>query len=141
MVEKGKIKDTTLRMEPKDFKRRDEEKATMDYFRLNEFIKDQKLRGETNINSYLIEKHQRVAFPFSAFILTLIGVSLSSRKTRGGTGVHIGIGLILSFTYILFMQISSQFSIKGNLSPGLSVWIPNIIFSVVGIFLYRAAPK
>ncbi len=137
----GKIKDTTLRMIPDDFKRRDTEKSTMNYFELNDFIADQQMRGETNVAAYLIEKHQRIAFPFSAFILTLIGVSMSSRKKRGGTGINIGIGLLISFSYILFMQISSQFSIKGNLHPAISAWIPNIIFAVIGILLYRAAPK
>jgi len=140
-ISKGKLKDTTLRMIPDDFKRRDTEKSTMNYFELNDFIADQQMRGETNVTAYLIEKHQRIAFPFSAFILTLIGVSMSSRKKRGGTGINIGIGLLISFAYILFMQISSQFSIKGNLHPAMSAWIPNIIFAIVGIFLYRAAPK
>jgi lipopolysaccharide export system permease protein len=140
-LEQGTSLDTILPITPEDFKRRDTEKATMNMFELNDFIAEQKLRGETNISSYLIEKHQRIAFPFSAFILTLIGVSISSRKTRGGIGVHIGLGLIISLAYLLFMQISQQFSIKGNLSPALSAWIPNIIFAIIGGYLYKTAPK
>jgi lipopolysaccharide export system permease protein len=138
---RGRALDTTLAITPNDFKRRDTDKATMNFLQLNRFIEEQTMRGETNISSYLIEKHQRLAFPFSAFILTLIGVSISSRKTRGGIGVHIGIGLILSLSYLLFMQVSQQFSIKGNLSPALSAWIPNIIFAVIGAYLYKTAPK
>jgi lipopolysaccharide export system permease protein len=89
----------------------------------------------------LLEKNQRWAFPFSTFILTLIGVSLASKKTRGGTGMNIGIGILISFAYIFLMRMSAQFSIKGNLSPVLSAWIPNLIFLILGGFLYRIAPK
>ena len=140
-ISTGKTLDTLLRLNPEDFKRRDSEKATMNMYELDNFIKEQKMRGETNIATYLLEKHQRIAFPFSAFILTLIGVSLSSRKRRGGTGLNIGLGLLLSFAYILFMQVSSQFSIKGNLPPVISAWIPNILFALIGAFLFRIAPK
>jgi lipopolysaccharide export system permease protein len=140
-VKHGNSMDTALALSPEDFKHRDTDKATMNIFQLNRFIKEQTMRGETNISSYLIEKYQRLAFPFSAFILTLIGVSISSRKTRGGVGVHIGIGLIISLSYLLFMQISQQFSIKGTLSPALSAWIPNIIFAFIGAYLYKTAPK
>lgn len=133
--------DTSLNISPKDFKRRDTEKAKMDYWELNEFIKQARLRGETNINNYLLEKHQRIAFPFSTFILTLIGVSISSKKRRGGTGLNVGIGLLISFAYLFFMQLTSQFTIKGNWHPALAAWMPNIIFSVIALFLYRIAPK
>jgi lipopolysaccharide export system permease protein len=83
----------------------------------------------------------RFATPFSVFILTLIGVSLSSKKIRGGIGMNIGIGLALSFSYILFMQFASQFSIKGNLSPMFAMWIPNIIYVIIAGILYKLAPK
>jgi len=137
----GLTVDSLMNFEPEDFKRRDTEKAKMDYFELNEFIAESELRGETNINNYLLEKHQRIAFPFSTFILTLIGVSISSRKRRGGTGLNIGIGLLISFMYLFFMQMASQFTIKGNWPAALSAWLPNIIFSFVAAFLYRLAPK
>ncbi len=140
-ISSGREMDTTLNLKPDDFKRRDTEKATMNLFELDNFIAMQKQRGETNIATYLIEKHQRMAFPFSAFILTLIGVSLASKKKRGGTGLNIGLGLLLSFIYIMFMQVTSQFSIKGNLPPILSAWIPNFVFAAIGYFLYRIAPK
>lgn len=140
-ITKGKSIDTSLNIRPIDFQRRDTDKATMDYFQLNAFIDEITLRGESNVNSYLLEKYQRVAFPFSTFILTLIGVSLSSRKSKGGTGLNIGIGLIFSFTYIFLMRVTEQFTIKGGLPPMLAAWIPNILFLFVGVFLYRIAPK
>ena len=113
----------------------------MNLRRLNEFIKKQKMQGATNIQQLLVEKHKRIAFPFSSFILTLIGVSVSSRKIRGGLGGHIGIGLAISFGYILFLQFSSQYAISGAISAFLASWLPNFIFVVVAIFLYKIAPK
>ena len=141
VVSSGKKIDTLLNITPKDFQRRDTEKSTMDYMELNSFIEDIKLRGETNINTYLLEKYQRTAFPFSTFILTLIGVSLASRKSKGGTGFKMGLGFLLSFIYIFFMQLAAQFSIKGGLSPLMAAWIPNLLFAVIAFFLYRIAPK
>ena len=79
--------------------------------------------------------------PFSAFVLTLIGVSLSSKKRRGGIGMNIGIGIALSFSYILFMRFSQMFVYTGALPPGLALWIPNILYMFIALFLYRIAPK
>ena len=138
---KGSRIDTVLNIKPEDFSTRNNIVETMNSTELQDFIDKQEMRGVENINTFLIEKYRRIAFPFSTFILTLIGVSLSSRKTKGGIGLHIGLGLLISFSYILFMQISSQFAIKGSFDPLLAVWIPNIIFSVIAIFLYRLAPK
>jgi lipopolysaccharide export system permease protein len=137
----GKKIDSVINITPEDFNRRDTEKSTMDLKQLNVLINEIRLRGDTNLNTYLLEKHQRTAFPFSTFILTLIGVSLASRKSKGGTGLKLGIGLAMSFIYIFFMQIAAQFSIKGGLSPVLAAWIPNIIFLIIAAFLYKIAPK
>jgi len=114
---------------------------TMNLFQLNDFIAEQKLQGADTIEYLLIEKHSRYANPFSVFILTLIGVSLSSRKIRGGIGLHIGLGLALSFSYILFMRFSTMFAVGGQLSPVLSVWIPNLLYAIIALGLYRFAPK
>ncbi len=108
---------------------------------LNEFIEAEKIRGSENVNHYLIQKHQRTSWPFATYILVLIGVSISSRKTRGGLGLNIAIGLILCVTYIFFMQISTTFATVGSMSPLLAVWTPNIIFAGIGAYLYRIAPK
>lgn len=141
VITTGKKTDTFINITPEDFQRRETEKSTMDYAELNSFIDDIKLRGETNLNLYLLEKYQRTAFPFSTFILTLIGVSLASRKSKGGTGIKMGLGFLLSFMYIFFMQLAAQFSIKGGLSPLFAAWIPNVLFAVIAFFLYRIAPK
>ena len=137
----GSSLDTTLAMHPEDFKRRFNFIETMSIEQLNHFIKQQKLQGEENIVAYIIERDKRLAYPFSTFILTMIGVFVSSRKVRGGMGAQIGIGLLVSFTYILFMQFSSQFAIGGSLSPIIAAWIPNIIFFFIALLLYRFAPK
>ena len=79
--------------------------------------------------------------PFSAFILTIIGVGLASRKVKGGLGLHLGLGLLLSFSYILFMQISTVFAINGGAPPSLSVWIPNILYSIIALFVFRWAAR
>ena len=133
--------DTTLNMTPDDFSRRDNALEAMKLNELNAFIKNQKLQGSSDFVFSLIEKYKRISFPFSTFILTLIGVSVSSRKIKGGIGLHIGIGLLISFSYILFMQFSTQFALGGKLSPLLAVWLPNIIFAIVSYFLYRLVPK
>jgi lipopolysaccharide export system permease protein len=99
------------------------------------------MQGETNLTVYLIERYKRSAFPFATFILTLIGVTVSSKKVRGGIGAQLGAGLGISFAYILFMQFSSQFAIGGSLPPLLAVWLPNIIFAVIAVVLYKMTPK
>lgn len=138
---KGTEIDTTLKIHPSEFKRRENFVETMSLGELDDLIEEQKLQGSENINQMIIERDKRIAFPFSTFILTMIGVTVSTRKIRGGIGVQIGTGLGLSFSYILFMQFSSQFAISGTLSPFLAAWIPNIIFAVISVYLYRKAPK
>jgi len=140
-LSKGNALDTVIGLTPEDFVRRDNAVETMNYYELNYFIKQQKLHGEESINAYILEKNKRIAGPFSTFILTLIGVALSSRKVRGGIGMHIGLGLGICFGFILFNQFSSQFAISGAISPAFAVWIPNIIFFAIGVVLYRLAPK
>ena len=140
-ITRGKQIDTTLTIQPSDFSRDPGIVGTMTYRELNDYISVLQLQGSDELKLFLIEKHRRFANPFAVFILTLIGVSLSSRKIRGGIGMNIGIGLILSFSYILFLQFASQFSLKGNLGPMLAMWIPNILYSVIAIILYKMAPK
>jgi len=138
---RGTRLDTTLNLRPEEFTRRNEEVEALDYFELNDYIEEQQMKGASKVVVYLVEKYKRMAFPFSTFILTLIGVSVASRKVRGGVGLHIGIGLSISFTYILFMQVSSTFAINGNMNPIIAVWIPNILYLFLGIFLYKKTPK
>lgn len=139
-ITKGMTLDTAVNLNAIELKRRDYFVSSMNYFQLNDYIDEQRMRG-SKLDAALIEKHNRTAIPFSAFVLTAIGVSLSSRKVRGGIGLHIGIGITLSFTYILFLRFSEIF-VQANIAPPLiAVWIPNVIFSIIGIILYRIAPK
>jgi lipopolysaccharide export system permease protein len=138
---RGRDLDTTLKLSPAEFRRRDNAIEAMNLGELNQFIKNQKMQGAEDIDLYMIEKHRRFSFPFSAFILTLIGVSVSAKKAKGGIGMQLGIGLLISFSYIIFMQFSSQFAISGAFSPFIASWIPNMVFAIVAVFIYRMAPK
>ena len=141
VITRGRQIDTTLTIKPGDFSRDPGFVGTMTYRELDDYINLLRLQGSDELKLFLIEKHRRFANPFAIFILTLIGVSLSSKKIRGGIGMNIGIGLILSFSYILFLQFASQFSLKGNLGPMLAMWIPNILYSLIALVLYKMAPK
>ena len=138
---KGIKLDTTLTIKPGDFSRDPGFVGTMTYRELADYIDLLRLQGSEELKVFLIEKHRRFASPFAVFILTLIGVSLSSRKVRGGIGMNIGIGLALSFSYILFLQFASQFSLKGDLNPMLAMWIPNLLYIIIALVLYKLAPK
>jgi lipopolysaccharide export system permease protein len=137
----GEKIDTTLTINENSFSTDPGLVGTMTYRELNDYISLLQLQGSEELKLFLIEKHKRFANPFAVFILTLIGVSLSSQKIRGGIGMNIGIGLIFSFSYILFLQFASQFSLKGDLNPMLAMWIPNILYSVIALILYKMAPK
>ena len=141
VITTGKSIDTTLAIKPADFKRRLNFVETMNLRELKAYIKTLEMQGESNVISYEIERQKRFAFPLSTFILTLIGASVSSRKVKGGIGMQIGIGLLVAFSYILFMQFSSQFAISGSLNPVLAVWIPNAGYAIISLLLYRMAPK
>ena len=114
---------------------------SMDISDLSDFIVQQRSKGSDMIAMIEVERHNRFAYPISAIILTIIGVSLSSRKVRGGTGLHIGVGVALCFSYILFSKFAEEFAKGGLLPPGISVWLPNIIYLFIAIYLYRKAPK
>ena len=137
----GKQLDTIIKMQPQDFLIMKGQQQTMTSPELKEYIANQKRRGFANIKEFEIEYHQRIAMSFAAFILTAIGLSLSSKKVKGGMGMNLGIGLALSFSYILFQTVSATFTVNGNTPPIVSVWIPNILYTIIAIYLYRKAPK
>jgi len=137
----GRRIDTVLNVTPSDFARSPEFVGTMNHRELRDYIGVLKLQGSDELKLYLNERHRRYAMPFAFFVLTLIGVSLSSRRIRGGIGMQIGLGLMLTFSYILFMQFASQFSLKGDLNPALAMWLPNIIYTFIALGVYRFAPK
>jgi len=138
---KGKEMDTLLNLHPSEFIIIIDDIKTMNFSELRAFIEKERLKGTKNIKDYEVEKHKRIAFPFATIVLTLIGVSISSRKSRGGIGMHLGLGIGITFSFIFFLQVSTVFATRGSLSPGLSVWIPNIIFGILALFLLKIAPK
>jgi lipopolysaccharide export system permease protein len=137
----GTRKDTTLTFTPSDFLISESDCQTMTNPQLAKHIDSQKRRGIGNVQLFEIEYHQRFATILSFFILTIIGASLSSRKIKGGMGLNIGIGIGLSFSYILFSKISSTFAVSGYVSPMIAVWIPNMLYALITIYLYRRAPN
>jgi lipopolysaccharide export system permease protein len=139
-IEKGYRLDTTLNMTPDDYKVVKNEMENYTTPDLREEIKKMKMRG-VNTVEWELEKHKRLAGPFSAFILTIIGAGLASRKIKGGLGFHLGLGLLLSFSYILFMQITTVFAVSGNTPPLLAVWIPNLGYSLIALFVFRWAAR
>lgn len=138
---RGASKDTTIMVKPEEFFITSQETSQMSLFQLRRYLIKQKDRGVGNIQAFEDEYYKRYSMPMAAFILTLIGVSLSSRKVRGGMGLHLGVGLALSSFYILFSTLSTTFSVSGVMSPFAAVWLPNVVFLIIGIYLYRTAPK
>ncbi|MDD2380759.1 MAG: LptF/LptG family permease [Mariniphaga sp.] len=139
-IEKGYRLDTTLNMTPDDYRMVKNQMENYTTPELKKEIKLMKMRGVTTVE-WEIERHKRISGPFSAFILTIIGAGLASRKIKGGLGLHLGLGLLLSFSYILFMQISTVFAISGSASPALAVWIPNFGYSLIAFFVFWWAAK
>ncbi len=140
-ISNGSELDSIIMMEPSDFMYSRNQQETLTSPELYDFIQKQKLRGAANLSMFEVEFHKRFAAPFAAFILTVIGVSLSCQKRKGGMGLSLGIGLALSFSYILFETVSSTFAVNAGWPPMLSAWIPNILFSIVAFVLYKRAPK
>jgi len=140
-ITKGTRLDTLLPIKPTDFIEDVEEIKVLGYGKLNEVIAKKLLRGDPDVIHYQVKKYERIAHPFAAIILTLIGVAVSSRKVRGGIGYHLGFGLALTFIYILFMQISAVFGIFGSIPPVLAVWLPNIFFSVIAALMLWRTPR
>lgn len=133
--------DTLINLEVTELGRINELIKTMNIHRLNEFIAQQRAKGSDSINLIQVEQHARYAYPLGTFILTLIAVSLSSRKVRGGTGLHIGVGIALCFSYILFYRFFEEFAKSGSLPVGVAIWLPNLIYLIIGVYLYQKAPK
>ena len=140
-ITKGTQIDTLILMEPTDLVFSKGQQETFTSPQLKDYISKQINRGSSNVVQYEVEYHKRIASSFASFILTLIGVSLSSRKRKGGMGMYLGIGLALSFGYILLQTVSATFAIQANMPPMLAAWIPNLLFAVVAYFCYRHAPN
>ena len=131
----------TYTFKPRDLQRDEYMKDKLSTPDLNEFIRLEKIRGSEDVNSLLIERYTRDAIPVSILILTMIGAILSSRKLRGGSGFHLAMGVVITMMYILVGRLATVFAVKGNFNPLLAAWIPNFVFGLLAIYLYRKAPK
>lgn len=140
-IQTGMELDTTIIMEPMDLVFSKGQQETFTSPELKRYIIKQKDRGSSNVVQYEVEYHKRIATCFASFILTIIGASLSSRKRKGGMGLYLGIGLALSFSYILLQTISSTFAINANTPPIIAAWIPNILYFIIAYFCYKKAPN
>jgi len=140
-VQQSGILDTALVIHPKEFESDYRKYDGMTIDELNEYIKTLRSRGSAGVETYEVEKYTRYAHPFSIFILVFMGVIVSSRKSRGGTGLQIALGFTLSFIYILFFTLFRTFAENGQWPPQLSVWIPNIVFAAISIAMYKYAPR
>lgn len=128
-------------LRPTDFYNMKEDFEEMNFFELRDHIRVMRQRGTEGILNYEVEMNQRLAQPFAILILTLIGASLSSRKIKGGMGMHLGFGIAIAFTYVLFAQIGKAFGVNGVLSPVVAAWIPNVIFFFIAVYFLVKAPK
>lgn len=140
-ITNGAQLDTMIMMEPTDLVYSKGQQETFTSPQLSDYISKQINRGSGNVVQYQVEYHKRIAMSFASFILTTIGVSLSSRKRKGGMGMYLGVGLALSFGYIMLQTVSSTFAINADTPPILAAWIPNIIFTIVAYICYRKAPN
>ena len=140
-ITEGARKDTVIMMEPTDLVYSKGQQETFTSPELRDYISKQQSRGSGNVVQYEVEYHKRIASSFASFILTIIGASLSSRKRKGGMGLYLGLGLVLSFTYIMLQTVSSTFAINTGFPPIVAAWLPNIVFAVVAYFCYRQAPN
>ena len=140
-IKSGSVIDTLIQMEPMDLVFSDGQQETLTLTDLRNYISKQVERGSVNVAQYEVEYHKRIASSFASFILTIIGVSLSSRKRKGGMGMYLGIGLALSFSYILLQTICATFAVNADTPAMLAAWIPNILYSIIAYFCYRQAPN
>lgn len=134
------ILDTTFSFGPQDLSYADDDVQMMNFFELKDFIKREIRKGSEYVDYYIYEMHRRMANSVATIILVLIAVPISSRKVRGGIGMHIGIGIAIAFSYVLLMQVSTVFATIGGLNPALSAWIPNLVYFIFSLFLIFKSP-
>jgi len=130
-----------LNIKPADLQNDEYIKDKLTTPNLRSFIKMEELRGSEGLNTLRVELYRRTATPFTVLLLTLIGVVVSSRKMRGGSGLHLAIGIIIAVAFILCDRFSTVFSTKGDFPPFIAAWLPNVIFGGIAYLLYRMAPK
>lgn len=140
-ISHGKVLDTLLNITPKDFESSKYMEQTLTIEELNSTIALLKSRGADNVETYVVEKYMRYMSPFAIIILTFIGVIVSARKSRGGAAFQIALGFLIAFVFIICFMLGREFALKSVVSPLLGVWMPNIIFTVVSLLVYRTVPR
>ncbi|PSR06292.1 MAG: hypothetical protein BRD49_01255, partial [Bacteroidetes bacterium SW_10_40_5] len=133
--------DLSLPLHPEHFGRKKLNVKAMTNPELDLFIQQEKMRGEKNVTLYMVERYKRESLPFATIILAVMALSISSRRVRGGMGLHLGLGVLLAFSYIVLLQFSTTFAINAGFNPILSVWLPNIIYGILTLALIYKAPK
>lgn len=141
LIFRGEEFDTTFNITPMNLYQDVSVSESMTYRELKQFIKEEKVRGSSLLANYQIERHKRLANPVGILIMTLLGVSVSCRKSTRGVGVHIFIGMGLAFSFIFLQQISTVFSVSGGLPPVLGTWLPNILFAIITVIMLIITPK
>lgn len=137
----GTTLDTTLSIDRADLNMRQNAVDAMTSKELLAFIEKKQIEGSDDIPHYLLKYHERTSYPFSTYIFTLIGVAIASRKVRGGIGLHLMMGIVIAVLYILAMKVTAVYATNSGLEPWIAVWLPNIMFLVGGLYIYRRAPK
>lgn len=133
--------DTVFNITPLDLSQDEKACETMTFKEIVRYIREDKEKGGGMSKFYIIEAHKRIANSLGTIIMTLLGLSVASRKNRRGVGVHLFVGIALAFTFVFLQQVSTVFSIYGGFSPALGTWIPNIIYTIVCIFMIRTCQK
>ncbi len=140
-IQRGDALDTALTIQPKDFSSNYGLYETLTLPELNRHIALLRERGGNDVAIYKVEKYIRYMSPFTAIILTFIGVIVSARKSRGGSGFQIALGFLIAFVFIIFFIFARSIAEANSMDPVLAVWLPNIIFSMVGLVLYNTVPR
>ena len=130
-----------LKIKPRDLRRDDYLKDQLTSPELARYIKLEEERGREGLKSMKVELYRRSSTPFTVLLLTLIGAVIAGRKTRGGSGLHLALGIVIAAVFILSDRFSTVFSVKGDMHPLLAAWLPNTVFTIIAIYLYRRAPK
>ncbi len=141
ILRQGSRKDTTFNFDNTEFHRSPFEVETMDLFEIYDFIEKEKMRGSSHLGMYEQELVKRTSNPFSIIILVLIAACISARKVKGGVGIHIAKGLIIALAFVFFLKIAEILSVNTPIPAKLAFWVPNIIFAIVAVYIYRTAPK
>ncbi len=135
------MKDTTINLTLKDFALDVTSVVEMNSIDLYKYIQSERQKGSEKVQFYEVEFHQRTSLPLATYLLTLLGASIASRKVRGGIGMHIAAGFSLALLYIFFMRVTVVAATHAGFNPLLAVWLPNIVFGILTVYVYLRAPK